>query len=65
MSIFLISVLNFSISTAHSFPPSRSLPLLCVFWGGWMWEGVLGVCFILLGTTPLPDNSLKTGKNAT
>lgn len=69
-SAFFISMLNFmSISTALSFFPSLSLTRsLCVFLGGWRWEAVesfLGVCFTLLGTTLLPENSLKTGKNAT
>lgn len=51
---------NFSISIYLSF-----IPFLCVLLGEWRWEGLLCVCFILLGTTLLPDNSLKTGKNAT
>lgn len=56
-------------SSSPTFSTLFSLsPCFCVIWGKWRWEaveGYLGVCFISLGTTLLPDNSLKTGKNAT
>lgn len=65
----LIFMLNFIFNpTALSFSPSLPHALSLCVTGGQRRKGVqgfLGVCFILLGTTLLPDNSLKTGKNAT